>query len=421
MLEIPTPKPLAYIEQRKGLLVWNSYLITPYIEGQKLDDFLQDESVHREHRVAVTRQIIQLLEKLWKYRITHGDLKHTNVLVTKTGPVLTDLDGMIVHRWRLLYRNKQAKDMERFLRVPDGSPMTGDGGQMLISGRKAFRHGLSSSFDKVRMDGWVIRIHKSLSKDNIASLLSVTASHADRPGHFARVPSSDYTRVFKCNVSANGQSPALYLKQYLYRSMLDFAKHLLRPSRAKRAYNASLVLHKNGFDAPAIMGLFERRLGPFCTGNLLLTEEVANAKSMPQLLTDMGRSSDDNARAAKRALIRAFAKTVGQMHAKGIFHGDLRLGNVLVVKEPENWRFYFIDNERTRKFHRLPARLRLGNLIQVNMIRHGISNADRLRFFKLYLSENRRIQGRSSKWAKRIIAGTNRRSRKKAWFEDQSL
>jgi tRNA A-37 threonylcarbamoyl transferase component Bud32 len=366
----------------------------------------------------VTQEIIQLLEKLWKYRITHGDLKHTNVLVTRHGPVLTDLDGMIIHRWRLLYRNKQAKDMERFLRVRDGSPMTRDGGQMLISGRKAFRHRLGNAFDKVRIDDWVIRIHKSLPKDNIISLLSVRDSHADRRGPFARVPSSDHTRVFKCDLSANGQSLALYMKQYLYRSRLDFVKHLLRPGPAKRAYNASLMLHKNGFDAPAVMGLFERRLGPFCTDNLLLTEEVVNAKSMPQLLADIGQSSDKNTRAAKRALIEAFATTIGQMHAKGISHGDLRLGNVLVVKEHENWRFYFIDNERTRKFHHLPARLRLKNLIQVNMIRHGISNADRLRFFKLYLSENQRIQGQSSKWAKKIITKTNRRVRKKYGLEE---
>jgi len=416
MLEIPTPKPLAYIEQRKGLLVWNSYLVTPYVEGQKLDDFLQDDSVHREHRLAVTQQIIQLLEKLWKYRITHGDLKHTNVLVTKSGPVLTDLDGMIVHRWRLLYRNKQAKDMERFLRVPDGSPMTGDGGQMLISGRRAFRHGLSSSFDKVKIDGWVIRIHKSLPKDNISSLLSVGNSHAGRRSNFARVPSSDYTRVFKCRLSANGQSLTLYMKQYLYRSTLDFVKHLLRRSPAKRAYNASLMLHKNGFDTPAVMGLFERRVGPFFTDNLLLTEEVINATSMPQLLTDMGRSSDNSERAAKRALIRAFARTVGQMHAKGIFHGDLRLGNVLVVKEQQQWRFYFIDNERTKKFHHLPARLRLKNLVQINMFPHGISNTDRMRFFNLYLEANPGIQTHSSEWAKRITAKTNRRLRGKSWL-----
>jgi RIO-like serine/threonine protein kinase len=52
---------------------------------------------------------------LWKYRITHGDLKHTNILITDNGPILTDLDGMNVHKWTWTYRIRQAKDLKDFL------------------------------------------------------------------------------------------------------------------------------------------------------------------------------------------------------------------------------------------------------------------------------------------------------------------
>ena len=38
-------KPLAYIELRRGLLVWQSYLVTKYVEGQKLYDFLRNSNV----------------------------------------------------------------------------------------------------------------------------------------------------------------------------------------------------------------------------------------------------------------------------------------------------------------------------------------------------------------------------------------
>jgi tRNA A-37 threonylcarbamoyl transferase component Bud32 len=106
------------------------------------------------------------------------------------------------------------------------------------------------------------------------------------------------------------------------------------------------------------------------------------------------------------------------MHAAGIFHGDLRLGNVLVQKNEGQWRFFFIDNERTKKFYHLPDSLRLKNLVQVNMFREGISRTDHLRFFKAYLKENPSIVRKQNKWAKKIVTKTNRRLRRKDWFED---
>jgi len=113
MLGISTPKPLAYIEQLKGFLVWNSYLVTQYIEGQKLFDFLRDENVTQEQRSTLTQQVKILLDKMGKHHITHGDLKNSNILVTKTGPVLIDLDGMKVHKWRWSCKVQKAKDLER--------------------------------------------------------------------------------------------------------------------------------------------------------------------------------------------------------------------------------------------------------------------------------------------------------------------
>jgi len=132
MLNIATPKPLAYIEQHKGLLVEKSYLVTQYVEGQRLYDFLRDDNVANEQRTEVLQTIKTMLEKLAEYRITHGDLKHTNILITETGPVLTDLDGMKVHRTRLLFRHKQAKDIKRFIRGTDISAMMDNHNQFKI-------------------------------------------------------------------------------------------------------------------------------------------------------------------------------------------------------------------------------------------------------------------------------------------------
>ncbi len=418
MLKIATPKPLAYIEQRRGLLLWQSYLITEYVEGQKLYDFLRNGNLVREQRSIATRKVKDLLDKLDKYRITHGDLKHTNILITDNDPVLTDLDAMQAHKLNCFYKFRRLKDLERFLREINISPAMESYCRMSISGKMDSFRGLSGNFDKVQMRDWIIHIRKDFIKYNIVPSVLVNVPPVHDRIQFTSVPSSDYTRVFKCSVAFNGVIHAFYLKHYLCRSMWDFAKHLFRPSRARRAFEAALMLEKNGFDTPAVIGLFERRLGLFCTNNLLLTKEVENATAMPELFKDICQSSGKNALARKRTLIKAFAETIGQMHAKGIFHGDLRLGNVLVVREGQKWRFFFIDNERTKKFYRLPDRLRSKNLVQVNMFTHGISNTDRLRFFKIYFRANPDVESHYKRWARKISANTNLRLLRKGWFEN---
>ena len=114
MLNIATPKPLAYIEQLTKKLIWKSYLVTEYVDGQKLYDFLQNSNVTKEQHSMIIQQIKGLLDKMGEYRITHGDLKHTNILVTDNGPVLTDLDGMKAHKLSWTYKSGRTKDLQRF-------------------------------------------------------------------------------------------------------------------------------------------------------------------------------------------------------------------------------------------------------------------------------------------------------------------
>ena len=113
MLNIATPSPLAYLEKRKTKLVWKSYFLTKYVAGQNLYYFLRDSSVSEKKRSTVTQQLRELLAKLEKYRISHGDLKHSNILVAENGPVLTDLDSMKPYRWNLTYTMSSRKDLEQ--------------------------------------------------------------------------------------------------------------------------------------------------------------------------------------------------------------------------------------------------------------------------------------------------------------------
>jgi len=54
--------------------------VTEYVEGGKLQNFLRDNKSSKEEHLTAMQQIKNLLDKMGKCRITHGDLKHTNIL-----------------------------------------------------------------------------------------------------------------------------------------------------------------------------------------------------------------------------------------------------------------------------------------------------------------------------------------------------
>lgn len=116
LLGIATPKPLAYIEICKYFLVCKSYLVTEFIEGVNYHDFQHYPSIADVDKKAIAEKIDKIFCELEEHLISHGDLKHSNILISKDGPVLTDLDSTIAHKCRLTFRRERKKDIARFLR-----------------------------------------------------------------------------------------------------------------------------------------------------------------------------------------------------------------------------------------------------------------------------------------------------------------
>ena len=273
---------------------------------------------------------------------------------------------------------------------------------------------MDSGFDKIRRSNCTLFINRNFRNDSFEQALLAGEKTLQERYQLTPVFSSDSSRVHKFRVRFDGVEREVYFKQYLCRSVWDFIKHLVRPSRARRAFKATLMLEKNGFEAPAVVAMGERKSGFFDRENFLVTLEVEKAKQIYQFIPESLENFTKKQLQDKRELIRAFGHTIGKMHAKGIFHGDLKVVNVLARQEKNGWRFFFIDNERTRKFYWLLPWLRLKNLVQLNLHRtDALTGNDRMRFFKSYLQENALIAHKQSKWVKKIIAKTNLRLAKR--------
>ncbi|MHC4854911.1 MAG: lipopolysaccharide kinase InaA family protein [Planctomycetota bacterium] len=262
---------------------------------------------------------------------------------------------------------------------------------------------------KVCEDRWTGYIHADVEHIPIAVLVDPAISHEQR-GTFEKVQSSDTAAVYRYSMTIQGREKVLYLKQYPYRSVIDAVKHLIRPSRAKRAFDAAMILEKHGLHTPEIVAFLQKKNGILCTEDILVTKEMKNATALQFLLTgELSLSKND-----KRQMITELGKAVGHMHAAGICHGDMRGGNVFAAKEPDSWRFMFIDNERTIKYPILPFWRRRKNLVQLNIHRDNVSAADRMRFLRAYRQAAGISKKRSKRLARIVSKMTSKRLQRRA-------
>lgn len=112
---IATPKPVALLERRIGPLRGTGYFISEYATGANCADYFGMESTLQETYVSVADNLTKLFDKLAEAKISHGDLKATNIIIAHQ-PMLLDLDALRQHRSARAFKKAFARDVRRFLR-----------------------------------------------------------------------------------------------------------------------------------------------------------------------------------------------------------------------------------------------------------------------------------------------------------------
>jgi tRNA A-37 threonylcarbamoyl transferase component Bud32 len=117
---IATARPVALLEQRLGPLRGRAWYVSEYVAGKDVMQLCQ-------HPVpAIARQVLVLLEELALCRISHGDMKGSNIILSENGPVIIDLDAMHEHASDRGYRRMRHRDLQRFMRNWDDCPETAE-------------------------------------------------------------------------------------------------------------------------------------------------------------------------------------------------------------------------------------------------------------------------------------------------------
>jgi tRNA A-37 threonylcarbamoyl transferase component Bud32 len=119
---VPTATPLALLERRHGPVRGVAYFISECVEGPDCRTYFGSRAVPMAEKRAAAQEVAALIRALGAARLSHGDMKATNILLSAAGPVLIDIDALRAHRAEAALARAHAKDVARFMRNWEGDP-----------------------------------------------------------------------------------------------------------------------------------------------------------------------------------------------------------------------------------------------------------------------------------------------------------
>ncbi|MBA4720027.1 MAG: hypothetical protein H2067_02780 [Alcanivorax sp.] len=109
---VDTPQPIAFLEESSGGLVGRCWLICTGETGAGLDSVRADD-ILPEYQARALGEFFHLMAD---FSFAHGDMKASNILLTKDGISIIDLDAFRRFRLPVLARRAREKDRKRLLR-----------------------------------------------------------------------------------------------------------------------------------------------------------------------------------------------------------------------------------------------------------------------------------------------------------------
>lgn len=107
-------RPIMMFEHRFGPIRRNAYFASESVAGDEVLKCLPDLPVTEQ--AAVAKAVHEAFSRMRAARITHGDMKASNLIWTGSELVFIDLDAAQQHWTQWGWRRKHAKDRRRFMK-----------------------------------------------------------------------------------------------------------------------------------------------------------------------------------------------------------------------------------------------------------------------------------------------------------------
>ncbi|MDH4100635.1 MAG: lipopolysaccharide kinase InaA family protein, partial [Nitrospirota bacterium] len=204
-----------------------------------------------------------------------------------------------------------------------------------------------------------------------------------------QVKASKDRRVFIVSTRIGGEERWFHVKYDSFPLLknLKAIKYAFLASRGQRAWKAGIASCEHSIPTPAPLALLEKRVGPFLTEALFITEYAEGLEGfMSYYREHFYRKNDRESVLEKRWLTEDLAEIVARMHKAGICHGDLKKNNIAIMPPTDGDAGFMVldlENAEVRNNLSTPERIEDLGCLAYSLVRYT-SAADRIRFFRKY-------------------------------------
>lgn len=262
----------------------------------------------------------------------------------------------------------------------------------------------SSKFDATRVDGFLVRHLRVVPAGSLPGLFA--AHRRSLAVHGTEVlKDARRSALTRQTLVVDGSARSVIVKEYRGRTVGERLKNTFRRPRAIAAWLAGNGLLVRRFDAAEPLALAVRGRGPALTESFLVMDDAGeDARADLVVLARYAGTLDAAARREKRALVLAVARLFRELHAAGVYHGDLKAVNLFLEETRSGPHVVLADYDRVEFGAEVPERRRIKNLAQLSAsVAICISLADRLRFFREYAKNDPAALAQWKNWFRRVV------------------
>jgi tRNA A-37 threonylcarbamoyl transferase component Bud32 len=449
---IPTAVPLAMAERRRFVLEDAALVTREIVDSVHLNAYVAAHlgGPEDQRRAALYDDLSRIARRMHDAGFVHNDLHGGNVLVNgpPEAPRLFVIDLHSVSRsarpsegarWfdlaKLLHSMMSCStvaERERLCRVYDetGGP-SGTRVTSLLScdalsselepqlarmerarakSRTARALKRSSKFDVSRADGCVVHHLRTVAPDALVPLLAAHRATLSRRGSGV-LKDAKRSALTRQTLAVTGVARSVIVKEFRCGSVTERLKNAIRRPRAVASWVAGHGLLVRRFGAAEPLALVLRGRGVALREAYVVMEDLGEgARADLVALARYAGALDDAARREKRGMVLAVARLFRDMHAAGVYHGDLKAVNLFVQETPEGPRVVLADYDRVVFDREVSLRRRIKNLAQLSAsVAVCVSLSDRLRFFREYAAGDPARLAAWKKWFRRVARECRRK------------
>jgi hypothetical protein len=204
----------------------------------------------------------------------------------------------------------------------------------------------------------------------------------------------------------------VYVKQHNALSLGHRLASLFLPSAAMRSLSGAVSLLGAGYATAAPVAAVEYRKWGILIKSLYFAEEVAGAQTVNAFWKEhLAALKGSAAYRKRRAFLRELAGLFSSLHARRLYHNDLKAANLLIhasEARPQGV-FNIIDLQGLRRCFYISNRRRIKNLAQLNRTLGSLlSKTEKLFFLNTYNSISRSHKRKKKALITIILAETQR-------------